>query len=297
MTRVTVKLDNTAPIKPPTTPAQVVEGDFCACDFRCQFNELVFADNSPDATGITNDYTDFLFRKVSPSDTITYKLYRYGVEVAEIVDDTYGTFYDGFTTQPLYIGWLADWTLIFNAFGGGQYQVKVTTNILSVETTFESRYFRLYLWDAELANRTVKIESYQNGNIESSEFDYTDLIDGGWYSSIRLRGIFGQMNATIERDIYQDSSYRTIQNRDNVIREYTLQCEIIPETIYDRIATSDMLGNEIYITSYDLLQEQKYQKFPVVPESYNDAIYNNNGGLNFSITMGDRQKNIIKRNF
>lgn len=295
MTAITLLLANTTPVNPVGDGAAIDAGDFCACDFRCDFEELVFADNN--GVGLTNDFTDFLFRKISASDTIEIQLYRYGNKVADIVDDTYGTFYSGFTEQPLYVGWLADWTKIFNAFSGGLYQVKVNTSILGTDSTFESRLFRLNIYDGRSANGTVKIESYQTGNIESSEFDFTNLIEGGWYSSIRLKGSFGEMEPSLERDIYLDDSYREVQNRDVLTRAYNLRCNIIPETIYNRLATNEMLANEVYVTSFDLLQEQTYEQLPVVPESFAENNYGAFGRLNFVVQFSDRQKNINKRNF
>ena len=294
MPGVVIQID-AAPVRPTPTAQQPITADFVACDFRCEFEELVFADDN--GTGLTNDITDFLIRKISASDTVLIELLKEGIVVATIADSTYGTFYNGFDNQPLYIGWLADWTLIFNAFSGGRYQVRVTTTILGQENVFTSRIFRLNLYDDRSANRTVKIESFQNGNIESSEFDFTELLPGGWPSSIRLRGTFGQMKPTLERDIYQDPSYRAIQNRDSVRRDYTLRCEIIPETIYGRIATKDILANQVLISSFDLLQDETYEQYPVVPESFEEAEYGSLGRLNFSIIFSDRQKNIIKRNF
>lgn len=294
MSGVVIKIDS-APLQAPPTQGVLADSViFCPCDFRCDFEELVFADDSGD--GIRNDTTDFLFRKIAASDTILIELIKGGVVVVQIVDDTYGTYYDGFTNQPLYVGWQADWTAIFNAFSGGRYQVRITTTILGETTEILSRYFRLNTFDELTANRTVKIESFQSGNLQNSDFDFTGLLEGGWPSAIRLPGIFGKMQPTIERDIYQDSSYREVQNRDTVGRDYKLEANLVPESIYNRITTKDLLGNQILITSYNVLQELKYEKFPVVPDNFDEALYDNLGQTFFKITFSDRQKNIIKSN-
>ena len=295
MTAVALILDNTTPIQPVTEILVADTGDFCACDFRCDFVEQVFANSVGD--GISNDFSDFLFRKVAATDTITIKLFRYKQPVSTITDDTLGTFFNGFTAQPLYVGWLADWTLIFNAFSGGEYQVKVTSVILGQTQEFVSRKFRLAFFDPELADRTVKIESIQDGNIVSSEFDFTDLLPDGWLSSIRLRGVFGEMAPTIEQDIFLDSSHRVTQNRDEIIREYSLRCEVVPETIFTRIASQDMIGNQVLISAFNVFNDVIYQKFPVTPDSFEEQEYRENGFLNFNIKFKDRQQNVIKRNF
>jgi hypothetical protein len=293
MPGVVVKFD-ALPIRPPVgvvTPGAVI---FCPCDFRCDFEERVFADAAAD--GIKNDTTDFLFKKVTPSDTITIALIKNNVVLATISDDTYGTYYPSFTARPLYVGWLANWTAIFAAFSGGRYQVRVTTVILGQSSEFFSRYFRLNTFDILEANNTVKIESRQNGRFENGEFDFTDLLPGGWPSYIRLFGSFGRMQPSIERDVFQDNSHREVQNRDQVVREYSLKANLVPESIQNRIATQDLLGNQVLITSYDVLQEKKYELFPVVPESFNDTRYDGLGNTHFEITFSDRQKNIIKTN-
>lgn len=293
MSGVVIKFD-AAPIRPPLGVVEAENVIFCPCDFRCDFEELVFADDAND--GIKNDFSDFLFKKITASDTIVIQLVKDGVILAEINNDDYGTYYDGFDNQPLYVGWIADWTKIFQAFSGGLYNVRVTTTILGEETIFTSRNFRLNTFDILSADRTVKIETRQTGRFENGEFDFTNLIDGGWLSSIRLKGTFGYMQPNLQADIYQDPSYRVVQNRDQVIREYPLIANALPESIFNRIAVQDVLANEILITAYNALQELKYEKYPVVVDSFSDARYDNLGRVFFEITCSDRQKNIIKTN-
>lgn len=294
MAGTVIKLD-AAPIRPPSRgvviPQEVV---FCPCDFRCDFEERVFASDEND--GIENDFSEFLFKKIAASDTIEIQIVREGVILAVVSDDTYGMYYDGFDAQPLYVGWVADWTKIFNQFSGGRYQIRVLTNILGEDEEFLSRYFRLNTFDIISANKTVKVETVQTGRFENGEFDFTDLLPDGWRTSIRLSGTFGQMQPNLERDIYQDPSYREVQNRDQVTREYKLRANLVPESIQNRIAVQDMLANQVLITSYDVLQELTYEKYPVVPESFGDARYDGLGNTYFEITFSDRQKNIIKTN-
>ncbi len=292
MSGVVIKLE-TNPIR---YIEKVEEGSliFCPCDFRCDFEEKVFADASGD--GIKNDVTDFFFKKIVASDTVTIELIKDGYSVATIINDDYGTYYNGFTNYPLYVGWLADWTLIYNAFSGGRYQVKVTQIILGETSTFFSRYFRLNSYDDLSANGTIKIETTQKGSIANSEFNFTNLLPEGWKTSIRLLGEFGKMQPTLERDIYQDTSFREVQNRDQIIRAYTLKANLVPESIQNKLAITDMLANEVFITSYDVLQEKKYTKFPVVPESFEEVRYDGLGNTHFEIRFSDRQKNIIKSN-
>lgn len=293
MSGTVIKFD-ASPIRPPSGTMASDNLIFCPCDFRCDFEEKVFSSAKGD--GIENDFSDFLIQKITPSDTVSIEIIKNGVTLTTVTNDDYGNFYNGFGNQPLYVGWLADWTLIFDAFSGGRYQIKITTTVLGETSVFLSRYFRLNTFDILSADKTVKLETFQNGNLENSEFDFTNLLPGGWPSSIRLFGEFGKMQSNLERDIYQDTSYREIQNRDTVIREYRLAANLVPETIYNRITTKDLLANEILVTSYSVLQDLKYLKFPVVADSFNESRYDNLGNTHFEITFSDRQKNIIKTN-
>ena len=293
MSGVVVKFDAAA-IRPPIeviAPENVI---FCPCDFRCDFEELVFSDEQ--GIGVTNDFTDFLFKKITSNDTIVIELIKNNVVVATLNDDTLGTYYNGFPNQPLYVGFVIDWTKVFLAHSGGRYQVRVTSTILGQENVFTSRYFRLNTFDILSADNTVKIEAVQNGRFENGEFDFTDLIDGGWRTYIRLKGEFGAPKYNLERDIFEDPSYRQIQNRDKVIREFLMKTYIVPESILDKIATQDMLANRLFITAYDVLQEKRYERFPVAPESISDPLYDDYGRTFFEITFSDRQQNIIKTN-
>lgn len=289
---IVIKFD-AAPIRPPETRAVAENVLFCPCDFRCDFEEKVFASDANDL--IENDFTDFLFKKVTASDTIEIQLLKDGATVATIDNDDYGAYYPSFVRQPRYVGWLADWTKIYNAFSGGRYQVKAIITILGQETTVLSRYFRLNTFDILSANRTVKIETVQNGLFEN-DFDFTNLVQGGWKSYIRLEGTFGEMQPSLDREIYQDTSYRIVQNRERVNREYSLKVNLVPETLQNRIATRDMLANQIFITSYDVLQEIEYQRYPVSLVSFSEVRYDKLGRSFFEIIFADRQQNIIKRN-
>jgi hypothetical protein len=281
------------PIRPPLGVAVVVDGAFCACDFRCDFEEKVFAS---DEGGIEADVSDFLFKKVAASDTIEFRIVKDGLIRAVISGNTYGTYYNGFPLKPLYIGWQADWTAIFNAFSGGRYQIQVATNILGSSSIFISRYFRLNLFDALEADRTVKLQTLQRGRFANGAFDFTGLLPLGWPTSIRLPGVFGFMQPELNRDTFQDSSYRVIQNRDTVVRQFKLIAGLVPESLQNRLAVEDVLANEVFLTSYNVLQEKKYEIFPVVPESFSEARFDGLGNTYFEIFFSDRQQNIIKTN-
>lgn len=281
-------------------PENPIESDICACNFACEWEETVFA--SPDTSDTwKRDYTDFLSRKIVAGDSLDIKLFRYEVEVATITDDTYGTYYAAgdFASQPLYVGWLADWSLIFSAFGGGQYYVTISGTIAGAAYSFTSRKFRLMLWNEEAADSTAKVESYQKGNIISSQFDYTDLLPGGWYSSIRLDARFGKRKPVLEVDEVLGTSYQSIQNRTQVRHEYTLETRYMPMSVLHALSDQNFIGNELFITDYSILSEYKFNRIPVVAKSYEDTTNNGwtTGQGRYIVTFDERVQNTIKRNF
>lgn len=297
MAKITVKLYGASVVQPPRKE-DIVADLFCKCLFISDWEELAFAYNGENGDlDNKKDYSDFLLSKVSASDTIEFELYRYGLKVADLNDDTYGTFYDGFTAQPNYSGFVVDWTKVFNAFTGGQYQVQAKTNILGVEDTFRSRLFRVNLYDELSAKKTVKIESWQTGNVVSSIFDYTDLLPDGWYSSIRLQGEFGKASPELVEDKFLDSSYRQTQRREETKFTYTLSGWGIPENIYKTIAENQALANTMQITSYDVWAEQKYLRKPVAVSSFANNNYRGTGRVDFDIELTDRVQNTFKRNY
>ena len=294
MAGLAVKIFGARAVKVPQ--AAPAKEEFCPCDFTCNFRELVFADPSGTEPH-KRDFTDFLTRKISASDTVEIQLWKAGAQVAVLNDDTYGTFYNGFAAQPNYVGFLLNWSKVFTAFSGGTYQVKIATTILGQSSTFVSRLFSLNMFDERLANDTIKLESYQTGNIIASEFDYTDLLDGGWYSSIRLPGVFRQVAPQVEVDDYINTAYQNVQNRTKVFKEYEAQFRSVPESIQDVIISKDIIGNSILITDYRLFADQIFRRLPVKLEGIGELNNLSNGKVNFSVTFRDRTEDIIKENF
>ncbi len=295
MAGVTIKLLNTSPITP-VQPGELSPAELCLCDFVCEYTEKAFASSEDDE--YKKDYSDFLFRKISPSDTIELSIQKNGNEVAIISDDTYGTYYPTFATQPLYVGLVLDWTKVFELHQGGNFNIVAKMTILGTEREFKSRRFYLNTFSEEDAIDTIKMVTVQNGNIISSEFDYTNLIDGGWKSYRRLRGNFGKFTGTLERDEYQDASRRVTQIQDKMINEYTLTLKRMSEKVLFNIFNENLLANEIYITDYNLIEISKeYINYAVVPEGSDGFNYSSNGLGDVQIKFRDRTQNSIKRNY
>jgi hypothetical protein len=269
--------------------------DWCTCEFTCDWEELAFA-------GVDRhekDFTSFLSRKVAAGDVLTFSLQKDGVEVAEIADNTYGTFYDfgDFAAQPLYSGWVANWSLVYAAFGVGRYQVVAAGTIAGIAVSFPSRYFRVLPYDARIAHRTVKLEGYQTGDIIGSDWSYAGLLPGGWYQSIRLNGWFGDYRPEIEVDDYLDTSYRLVQNRTQVVGRYVMTLEGIPHSVFRDVARDNLLGNELFVTDYEARADVLYRRFPVAIDNFEEVANWQNGRGRYRVGLVDRVADRIKRNY
>lgn len=283
---------------PKTDPgATNAPGGSLACNFcECAYTEYVFADAGGDAW--KNDITSFLFRRYAPGDTVALELWKAGVKVADIVNSDYGQFYNfgDFTTQPGYIGWIADWYLISDAFGFGVYSVKAVQNLQGTASTIESRRFRCAPYDDQIADGTTKLEWWQTGNIVGSAFDYTGLLPDGWRSSIRVPGRLGLKTPLIETDTYTDSAYRKVQIQDSVTTEYTLEARLLPTEIADAINYNAVLGNRIAVTDYSVDGPEPYQQKDVLILSI-EPKHKWGKQTAYTFTMQSRTTTAIKRNF
>lgn len=292
------KLDVTVitPFNPPQAREKV-----CGCDFSTCFAEIVFADNEATGDFWKQDKTDFLFRKQLSADTVVFELYRKGVLVATITNNDYGDYFATFTDTNLQTGWVADWTSIFNAFGGGLYNVKIQYTTLGSSYTLESRDFHLMPYRPELAHGTVRIESYQTGNVIGSDIDYSLVLSdlpNGWYSSIRLDGRFFPSGNTLEVDEYFNSNYRKTQNNTESIQEYSLETKLIPDVVSKNIKENQILANSVLITDYDLYASLIFRRKEVAPIAYSEITqFQETGSSKYLITFGDRVQNNKKRNF
>jgi hypothetical protein len=298
MSLLLVKRDITAvqPFNPPQARETV-----CGCDFATCFTERVFADVEASGDFWKADKSDFLFRKQSSSDTVVFELWKKGRLVTALNNNTYGDYYASFTDTALQTGFVVDWTTIFAAFGGGIYTVKIQYTTFGTLYTLESREFNLLPYKPELAHNTVRIESYQTGNIIGSDVDYSLVLADlpkGWYSSIRLEGRFWASGNDLVLDQFLNFAYEVTQNNNEVVNEYSFETRIIPDSVNTRITQDQILANSVLITDYNLYASRIFRRKEVVPTAFSEVEqFEERGGTKFIITFGDRKKNIKKRNF
>lgn len=274
------------------------DNDSCICDFlTCEYAEDVFASPPNPTEYWKNDMNEFLFKRFVPADTVDMELHLEGVKVADLNNNTYGTYFPSFTgsaEQQLYKGYLLDWLKVFNLHGAGSYTIVTNLVIVSVATTTTSRKFHLNLYSDILANSTVRIESTQNGNIFGGQFDFTGL---NWYQSLRVPGIFGNPIPIYEATEYMTSTHKRRQNKAKMSREWTLNTKLISWEVVEKLIYNKLLGNEILITDYQIIAESLWRRVKVFMQEVEKPEVRGNPNRKYNIKFTDEKDIFTKRNF
>lgn len=306
---ITIQLPNTNPMvvvsgaatkaASPSIPSPLLipTNDVDLCDFESGYIELVFGQPVSDPLPVElykNDFSSFLFRKLTPTDTVTIKLFKNGVELATIVDDTYGVFFPNLSPeQPLYTGFIIEFQKVINVSGGGRYEVITDTVIVGVSQTITSQTFQLVPFDTELADGTIRIETIQDGNIIRSQFDYTGL---EWPQSFRTNGFFGDLQREFETDQYENQNRKRKQIQDRIIHNYDLRIDFIPSLISKQIMDDQLLANVIKVTDYNILNDDIYREIELYPASIETTNYETNTQSKYLIKFTDKVNDLLKRN-
>jgi len=273
--------------------------DVCICDYiQCQYIEKVFASQAPNNEYYKNDKNDFLFKRFVASDTVAIELYKDDVKIEDLNTNAFGTYFNGFASgnaeQQLYVGYLLDWELVQATHGNGYYQVKAQLNIIGVASTYESRLFNLLQYGDVEANNTVRIESYQNGNIFGSQFDFTGL---NWYSSLRITGRFGNPSPVLEVENYINTNHEKRQITAKNSREWTLITGLINYEVATKLLYNKLLGNKVLITDYLIKAESIFRRVDVMVTEIDKPEIKGTPDRSYTMKFVDRQDKFRKRNF
>lgn len=274
-----------------TVPTEIDKGDFCWCRYSCAPVNLAFAGDND----LKSDQSSFLFKRIGASDTLIMGLEKDGVQVDALTDNTYGTFYDfGDLLNPLLSGYLLDWSLVYAAFGGGKYRIVSTLTIFTVNFTYNSVYYQLMAWNEIAADGTVRIESWQNGSIQSNPIDFTGL---NWYSQYRIKGDFGNRQPEFITDNYLDSQRNIRQIQDQIQDTYKLELLNLSMEEKELILYRDFLANRLRFTDYNISNEDKYRPIEAYPESIEDVKYRiGQPGSSLIVKFRANPENQLKRN-
>ena len=282
-----------------TIPTQ--EDEICACaGLECERNLQVFGDIN-DSNERKNDKTSFLYKLMSASDTAVLKLLKDGVEIETLNNNNFGEFFDigslsyGIPEQDFYTGYIVDWREVLIAHGVGSYTVAADITVFGASLTYESEIYKLYKYSDEEADGSVRLISYQNGNIESSNFNFTGM---NWYQQIRINGILWNKQAEYITDSYFTSNRTITQIQDSIEYSYDLQVEFVIDSVSNFIIENNLLANEIYINDYNLTNTSYYNMIPLAVKEItsNTELYYYNGRSHV-VQFTDRIQNHRKRNY
>lgn len=278
----------------PKIPAEVPE--VCPCEVQgCEDTYKVFGNLSDTGADYSNDKTSVMLRTYTASDSVSIYLEKNGVEVAQITDNTYGEYYQGFTGQPDYIGLVLEWVKVLQAHGAGYYQLRYDTTIIGNTTTKKSIRYHLLPFSNEAANGTVRLTWKQSGSIRSNAFDFTGI---NWVQQIRFNGYFGNETPTLEVDNYVRENYKREQIQDRLNFDYDLDLDPIVKELGDPLINDAILGNEVTIDDYNLSNYKPYINFRVMATAVDTSQeWYNSINKKFIIKFTKRFANDIKTNY
>ena len=272
-------------------PSQVA--DVCRCNSGCEPVERVFC--SADGDIRKNDKSQFMYAKSLSGDTVAMILVK-GLDEYNLLSGDYGKVWEGFTAAPLQVGIEIDWKKVYTAHGSGRYYVKTNLRIGGRESEIVSRAFDLSIYSDLAANGTVKIESYQTGDIVGSNLIYTGIRAGGWLNQFRIKGSFGQKTPVLTQDNYVNNNYATVQIQDKITTEYTLTSNYLTAEVANALFFRDMLANKILITNYDINSYESFNRADVIPSDIlESATYKTK--MRQSWKFRDRIDNNFKSNY
>lgn len=272
--------------------------DFCTCDYECEYYNLVFADALTDDE-FKNDKTSFLIGLTSDSSTLEIRLIGENGTDVLISDNTFGDYLakgtiDNTENQLNYVGFIADWKKIFDAFGTSIYYFTFKENVFGKDYENESVKYQLAVYSDERAFKTLRLKFIQNGIIENG-LDYTGL---NWNTEVRIEGSLKFIAPTLTLDNYQNSNRKFLQIQDKTVRNYEIETGLIPSSIGNLFTKDGVLANDILITNYDWFAYEKYVDFNILITEISDfkGNYKLNSLASFIFTAEERTQDNVKRN-
>lgn len=286
------------------------EGDsgICQCTCRdCLDSIPVFANVG--GTALQNDRSTFLFRypvlgNISfvsvPGDI---ELWRVGGDakiVALNADPNYGTHYaqgtwTGSPKQQKYRGQEVLWEYVLDQHGEGLYYIQETRTIFGVSITVRSDVYDLQQYTPEMADRTIRLEWYQNGYIIGNEgWDWTGM---NWYQQLRLYGSIIEKKPILTKDEILDSNRKVVQVENQVQFEWSVEFEIMPQTVWDKLCVDHALSNEVYVRDYNLCSPEYQKQLKVVPVDIPEVTtFELSKQRDITISFAEKEQARIKRN-
>ncbi len=218
-------------------------------------------------------YFDFFDLSINAASMILAKCVNgVAVDQVTITDSTYGTFLDFGVETHDELNYISlkniNWTLIFDTFGGGEYQFRIETISVLPSTVTEPRkdfVYHLKEYTNTRANTTVFVSVFNTGNFADlrtngrTKFTYPD----NWQDGKRLNSIFGDDTDELEDTytVFNDGFEEPIDRR--LILKYKWEFDSAPQSIREYIQFVVRSAKLVEITNYQNNNPTIHDTIPV----------------------------------
>jgi hypothetical protein len=270
----------------------VVKSDFCLCEIGvklCDYIEKAFySDDNPDG----QDFTDLFINKVDSTDEIEFILIDNITEEEFVLDEANENTYGKYSEDDNHKGLFIDFTTLHDNYPNlTEIRFRKKQKVFGKDLEEETHVFNLIPYSQVRADGTVRIQTVNNGRIESGA-DYGEL---DWRKSMRVKGFFGNIDFEPTIDNVKDGNRTVVQIQPKVERVYLLETKLLPQGILNMIAMNDILANEIVISDYNI-NNTNLKDVSVSFDEMTTKHYAKNQKGSFEMKFRDRVQNIVKRN-
>lgn len=300
----------------------------------CPFILPAFADPANPTVRLKNDKSDFLFYGDTGITAIAITLQKNTSLCGDgtwqdkqtIADQTLGdwfafgkapdlsgnNFIDDFDKK--YTGLFLDWLKVYNAYGAGQYRLKIvyTTITAGTNTAYSAANYCLQQYRTDLIDGTIRVETLNEG-IRGTQDNYKVQIDygtasalnntayKGWKGEIRFPGIFYSIKPsyTKEYNQYGDDDNNALKPIINELTpKYMAAIKPAPGWVEFYWQTCILQADNILITDYNAANRHIFVQTPVMNDNgteVKDENFSNPDAI-IEISLQHGQNNLRKRN-
>lgn len=278
---------------------QPVEEDDRGAKKCCE--KVITVASSTDTDPFKNDYKTVFFKKEAPTDTCTFELYKNGVKIADLNNSTYGEFFDfgDIDGKEDWTIFKLQWRNVLLIDGAGNYFIRRNISNLGLPPVADDTLcHELWEFSFEIANRTVRFESVQDGILEDLDLDFKGL---ALEDMIRVKGFFGNYTPKVSQDNIVRANNDLVQLRQDNFAEYTFQSEFVNYFASRELIDYHFKGYPLYVSDYNRYNHSyEYKKTPVILESVETPKYFNeqrSRKARFSAKFRDMKENKRKINY
>ena len=270
-------------------PATPYDPSFCYCSYICKENVKLFGGSS---LSWQNDRTSYAFVKTISTDTGVISLWKNGVKLTDITDNSLGVYIASYTDKPKQYSFVADWDLIYTAHGVGEYEIRNNYTVLGVANEYLSGKYDLELFSDESAHGYVKLEWMQEGEIENNVFSFCTPL----YHSIKIKGDVTIGTPETIKDSYQNSNRDSKMFRTEQKNNYIVKTKLIDKKLLSLLNENTFLSEKITVTDFNLFGTKFIQKDLSFEEVSNLEDFLATSKMDLEILFKDYKQNIIKNN-